>query len=173
SIAENIADLYARRQQCLIHVKTVHENLGAGEEAVFIETLSPIADRIFIEHTVPSWPDFALDYLSPDSLQERGAYGQNVQQKQVCAYPFYSLAINSDGTVSPCCVDWNRKLVLGNLNSDSLQEIWHGETLKHFRHMMLDGERTKHPVCGKCGQISHCSLDNIDVAASRLKECYT
>jgi len=172
SIVKNVADLYRRRNSCLIHVKTVKENLKEGEEKVFLDTFSAISDRIFIEHTVPSWPVFEISYVPVAEFLRRGAYGQAVAEKKVCAYPFYSMAINSDGTVSPCCVDWDRALVLGDLNQESLADIWQGKTLRDFRCLHLEGHRKEHPICGKCGQISHCSVDDIDANAKRLLKVY-
>lgn len=172
TIVDNIRDLYGRRGSCLIHVKTVYENLKEGEDKIFIDAFSSICDRLYIEHTVPSWPSFEIDYIKNEDFEKRGAYGQNVQDKKVCAYPFYSLAINSDGSVSPCCVDWNRTLVLGNLNDMSLSDIWNGENMRNLRLMMLEGRRKENKTCGSCGQISHCSLDNIDASREALLQTY-
>lgn len=172
TLVANIADLYARRGKCLIHIKTVKENLGEGEEEIFLERFVPISDRVHVEYTIESWPNFEINYLERDALEKRGAFGQQVVKKNVCAYPFYSLSINADGTVSPCCVDWDRSLVLGDLNQQSLMDIWHGEKLRQLRLQMLEGRRKENPTCSKCGQISHCSLENIDHAAAQLAARY-
>ncbi|PKL84748.1 MAG: hypothetical protein CVV22_11205 [Ignavibacteriae bacterium HGW-Ignavibacteriae-1] len=52
-------------------------------------------------------------------------------------YPCYSLwnsmDINSDGTVSTCCMDWKHELIIGNINTVSLREVWHSESLNNLR----------------------------------------
>lgn len=173
SFVRNVEDLYKRRGACLVHVKTVQENLREGEEEIFIRTFSPISDRVHIEYTVPSWPNFDIPYVTQEEIQSRGAFGQKVSDKRVCAYPFYSMAINADGSVSPCCVDWDRSLVLGNLNEQSLKEVWNGSAMQALRRAMFEGRRKDNPTCATCGQISHCSLDNIDAAAARLAKLYS
>ena len=45
------------------------------------------------------------------------------KEKEVCAFPFYTLAIHVDGNVSPCCVDWRKEEILGNIKESNLKEI--------------------------------------------------
>jgi radical SAM protein with 4Fe4S-binding SPASM domain len=87
-----------------------------------------------------------------------------------CPYIFYSLAVNSDGSVSLCFLDWGRKLVIGDLRRQSLAEIWTGEELFRHRMLHLQGNRSDNEVCAACGQLSHCLPDNIDPHAAALAE---
>jgi len=69
-------------------------------------------------------------------------------------YPCYALwfspAINWDGRVSLCCIDWDNKLIIGNVNNQSLSKIWQGEKLKEYRKLHLQGKYNQIPVCDKC-----------------------
>ena len=47
------------------------------------------------------------------------------------------MTINSDGTVSACCSDWNQQLIIGNINENSLKEIWESEKLKILQKLHL------------------------------------
>ncbi|MEK9709827.1 MAG: SPASM domain-containing protein, partial [Alphaproteobacteria bacterium] len=42
----------------------------------------------------------------------------------ICAQPFSRLTVLFNGDVTPCCVDWSHKLVVGNIKKHSLDEIW-------------------------------------------------
>ncbi len=69
---------------------------------------------------------------------------------QVCPVPFYGLAVNFNGTVSICCADWNHTTLVGDLNHESLYEVWHGDRLHTFRRMQVEFRKSEHLLCGKC-----------------------
>lgn len=50
----------------------------------------------------------------------------------------------------------------------SIKSIWNSESMNALRLQHLKGERCKNPVCGQCGQLSHCLPDNIDQYTSTL-----
>lgn len=165
---DTIAHLYAHRKRCEVVIKTVRENLLEGDEERFYAIFGDSADRIFIENMAPCWPEF--DYSGVHADFSVGIYGQNVGSVDVCPYVFYSLAVNSDGTVSLCFLDWERKLVIGDARTHSLVDIWNGEVLREFRILMLERRRTSHPVCRNCGQLTNCMPDDIDAYAPELLE---
>ena len=62
-----------------------------------------------------------------------------------CAYILYN------GDLIPCCADWSRSMVLGNVKEMSLKDIWHGEKLNAIRKSFLTGDRNMLPeICQKC-----------------------
>ncbi len=64
------------------------------------------------------------------------------------------LQICTDGTVVPCCFDYNRTLKLGNVKDSSLVEIMEGEPLKRLRDAFSSGSIDKQDiVCRDCDQI--------------------
>lgn len=67
--------------------------------------------------------------------------------KQYCEYPWLSVSIMSDGNVVPCTQISNNELVLGNINEQSLEEIWNGKKYKELRKMHITG---KFPANHKC-----------------------
>lgn len=73
-----------------------------------------------------------------------------VNTRYPCYHLWFSPAVSFDGDVSICCCDWNRDAVLGNLNKESLADIWRGEKLKVLRLRHLRGEYQKIPLCHKC-----------------------
>ena len=83
-------------------------------------------------------------------------------EAQVCPYLFYSMCVNSDGTVSSCLMDWNHVQIIGNVADQTLYEIWNGETLHRMRVNHLKLHRDLYPACGACGQMKYAVLDNID-----------
>ena len=73
--------------------------------------------------------------------------------------------------MSLCFLDWQRKLLIGDLRKQTFRKIWEGVKLRNFRLMNLEMRRKKHKICGECGQLSHCMPDDIDVYSKELIEC--
>lgn len=63
------------------------------------------------------------------------------------------LYIRADGSVSMCCVDYNRKLTLGNINDQSLQDILNNEITKNMQIMNENGSIKEYSICKNCDQI--------------------
>lgn len=170
-IVDNVENFYKHRGKCEMIVKINGDSLTEDQKKQFVDTFGPIADGIWIESVMSCWPEFELrDGVAVN--QERGIYGQPIQEVSVCPYPFYSFSINPEGTASLCFLDWGRKLLIGDVNSQTVKEIWEGDELRKYRMMFLNGERKSHPVCGGCGQMTHGQPDNIDAVADQLIEKY-
>ncbi len=159
-LIDNIAHLYENRKNCEIIVKINGDLLSHDDKQQFYNMFGDIADGVYIEHIMSCWPEFQLREVSVN--QEHGIYGQEIKEVSVCPYVFYSFSINSDGSASLCFLDWARKLIIGDVNTQSVKEIWLGDKMKEYQKMFLKHERKKHPVCGNCGQLSHGLPDDID-----------
>jgi radical SAM protein with 4Fe4S-binding SPASM domain len=167
-LVENIRHFYEHRENCLVCIKIIGDNLSKEEQEQFFAIFGNMADRVFIEHIAPCWPEFEME--DAEANASVGIYGQEIQKVEVCPYIFYSLSINSDGKVSLCFLDWSRRMILGDLKTDSFKDVWKGDALFHYRKMHLSKKRKSHPICGKCGQLSHCLPDDIDAYAGMLLE---
>jgi len=53
-----------------------------------------------------------------------------------CCAPFTQLLAQPTGLITPCC--WNQDIILGNINKNSIEEIWNGEKIQKFRQEFLD-----------------------------------
>jgi len=61
------------------------------------------------------------------------------------------LAINKDGDVSICVrFDPKRLGVLGNVNEESLSDIWNGEKRMKWKELHMQGRRKEIPLCAYC-----------------------
>jgi len=167
-LVENIRYFYEHRGNCEVIVKINGDVISENDRRKFLETFGDIADGVFIEHIMSCWPEFDLEQHGVTANNEFGIYGQPIREVRVCPYIFYSFSINSDGTASACFLDWERKLLIGDAKTHSVKEIWNGIQLLAHQQMMLRNERKQHPVCGKCGQMTHGLPDDIDAHALEL-----
>lgn len=157
---ENIQDLYEHRGNCHIFIKTIVENCSAEDEArkkeKFYALFGDMCDEISFEHIAPCWPGFDKELYS----QEVGVYGNKIQECIVCPRLFYILTINSDGAASRCIVDWNRKMLIGDVYESSVPELW--KKMDEYRIAHLKGNRRKMDGCDECLEIETAAIDNID-----------
>jgi len=163
---ENIRHFHEHSGQCEVLVKIVDTGLTEEDKQRFFQTFGDICDSIFVEHVAPCWPTFEMEGAEPSS--EVGIFGQPIREVIVCPYIFYSLSVNSDGKVSLCFLDWARQLIIGDLGHESFRDIWTGHKLFEYRKLHLQKRRKEHPICGECGQLSHCLPDDIDAHADVL-----
>ena len=71
-----------------------------------------------------------------------------------CILPFKQMVIRPDGKVSLCCNDALGKMTLGDLNDQSLIEIWNSEKYFRIRHLIYEG-RNNIDLCKKCDSLFH------------------
>jgi len=67
-----------------------------------------------------------------------------------CQTMFTNLSILHDGRVNLCCFDAHGEIILGDVNKNTLLEIWHGESFKRMRDIHVVGSRCKIPLCHSC-----------------------
>lgn len=95
-----------------------------------------LCDRVFVHYAEKfDWPDLALE--------ERSDCG-------TCRALKDQIAVLSDGTVVPCCLDHEGDIALGNLFSQNLPEILDDTPAK----TLLSGfsaRKLSHPLCRRCG----------------------
>jgi len=74
---------------------------------------------------------------------------------EICPEPFGKdygkLVVLWDGTVIPCCVDYNATLPLGNAWKDNVMDLWWGPSIEQLRQQHLAGEFPDACVnCNEC-----------------------
>jgi radical SAM protein with 4Fe4S-binding SPASM domain len=74
--------------------------------------------------------------------------------QRFCALPFSQMVLHPDGHIAPCCNLDN--YVLGNINDQSLLEIWNGDPIQRLREQFLLKTPT---VCKECMNTFACHND--------------
>jgi radical SAM protein with 4Fe4S-binding SPASM domain len=74
-----------------------------------------------------------------------------------CKQPWSVIAIYPDGDVSLCCADAGKNLAIGNINNESLLNIWHGRKAQQIRsHLMRLRGASVPDICSTCRTLSNC-----------------
>ena len=93
-------------------------------------------------------------------LTSRGGDSPNVIKEERypdagCMLPFKQMIVRPDGKVSLCCNDALGKMTLGDLNIESLDQVWFGEKFQNVRNLLLNG-RAGVERCRYCDTIFFC-----------------
>ena len=94
------------------------------------------------EHEVPLmevlFKDLCDEIVYQD-VMDRGAGEQGTSpERQWCHQPWQRLVIAWDGTVFGCCGNWNNECPIGNIEKDTLKDIWLGSSMEKLREMAKD-----------------------------------
>ncbi len=77
-----------------------------------------------------------------------------------CALLWNDFVIDWDGEVVLCCNDWNHQEVIGNMNYQSIIDVWRGRPLNEIRSYHKNGDFDKVHICSKCDKITNWWLVN-------------
>ncbi len=177
-IVSNVRQLRKERDRLqsplFISAKLIDFGLSREELDIYSRDFSNICDEVsrttaqgwslseIFDFTLGSHPTVSLDGQTP--LNPR---------RIACPFPFYTMAVNANGLVSPCMDDWSHKAVIGDSNKETLQEIWNGPRLREFRLMHLAGKRIQNAACANCHCIQGVSEDSdLDANLTQLTNLF-
>lgn len=133
--------------RCSVHIKVVDIALEDGEEEVFYRTFSSMSDTINIDNVIEAFQD--VDYSEMLSGSNNGLYGEEKNHRLVCPSVFYTMYMLPNGDVVTCC-NAPYPLILGNIQNESMVDMWNGKKRRNFLKMQLEGKRMLHDTCKKC-----------------------
>lgn len=138
------------------------------ENDQFTQMYQDVADEIYIDKP-HSWikvddVDFIKNYYQDGVSEAMRDLKQNSTQRIACPMVFTTMAVRSNGDVSPCCVDFIGGTNLGNADDHSLKEIWNSEQWYEFQKMQLQNRKHENYSCARCViyRSDHYTRDNID-----------
>jgi Radical SAM superfamily/Iron-sulfur cluster-binding domain len=146
-IEDNVHRLLAARDERgskfpMVTLGMVLMDRNRHEAEQFLERWRGVADRVIL-----SGYSSRGGSLSPE-LNSGGA----PETLPACVRPFRELNVWADGKAVLCCNDWNEEYVVGDLNRESLVEVWQGEALKRARLLHLRGRGAEINLCANCNQ---------------------
>jgi MoaA/NifB/PqqE/SkfB family radical SAM enzyme len=109
-----------RRRPKLI-LSFVRQNNSADEQA-FIQHWSKIADKIHVTD-LHNWA---------------GTLNTESDVNYPCYRPWLTFTVLWDGRVSLCCADFDGKTILGDLNTQSIAEVWNAQPYRDARRQHLE-----------------------------------
>ena len=146
-ILDNIKYFHDNKSERVqLYVKIVDSALDKQADAQkFYDMFGNICDSMSVEHTSPIYPGVAVN--TELEKKEITQFGLGIRQHGMCSQPFYTMQVNPDGKVVPSYSIVYPEII-GDVNKQSLKEIWNGDVLKQFRLNMLKGDLCQ--VCQDC-----------------------
>jgi len=77
-------------------------------------------------------------------LKQKNSMSKNT----ICAVPWMHLNFEPNGKVVPCCLTSHHNYFAGDLNKQSIDEIWNSSNMKKLRREFLAGEEPE--ICSTC-----------------------
>lgn len=68
----------------------------------------------------------------------------------ICEKLWQRLSIQYDGTIKLCHMDEKNLLRLGNINDDTIYDVWHSTIINKFRQMHQNGKIAEIELCSQC-----------------------
>ena len=76
---------------------------------------------------------------------------KDIAGQSPCNYLWERMYIWYDGKVNPCDADYKSKLSYGNVNNNSIKEVWNSNEYNNFKETHLKGLRNSLIPCDRCG----------------------
>jgi len=105
--------------------------------------------RAFWEGMGADFKTLPFETRSGDVTERLRMSGKEVCQMH-CKRPFNTMVISFDGLVPICCVDYTRRVVLGDVNKESIHQIWNGGRFSEVRKKLTEGRAKEIPACRDC-----------------------
>jgi radical SAM protein with 4Fe4S-binding SPASM domain len=133
-----------------VRVQMVDQVDNKDERAQFDELFMNIADTVSHVYYIP-YNGGPGSYLPERAGEDSIEIGQRKLKPDFsCSYLWQRLIIEWDGSVYPCFFGFDMKI--GDLNKQSISEIWHGEQMRELRELHACGAYNKNKTCANCGR---------------------
>ncbi len=134
-----------------------------------IEIINMEETKIYIRTFVEYWQNQNIDRIvvRPESnwlglVVNRKSKTAKKLGHRFCRSIFYQCTILVDGTVVPCCIDFEGKLPLGNVLKQTYEEIWNGHKYNVLRKQHLKHLVSEDSICYECTH-AHCRSKKEDI----------
>lgn len=128
-----------------IRVQMISMDMNKGEERDFIAHWIPLlraSDQVAV-HMAHNWGG-----VINVAFHEEDKFINEIP----CTILWSNACIHADGSVALCSIDTvpSSSNSIGNLNSQSISEVWKGASLRRIRGKHLSGKRVENPICNGC-----------------------
>ena len=86
----------------------------------------------------------------PGIDQYQGANNPRNDQSGHCHYLWRQMAVYWDGVVPSCCLDMEGHYILGDLKTQSIEEIWNNSKMTELRKLHAEGRAGEVSPCSTC-----------------------
>lgn len=133
-----------------IHTGMTGEIINQFELDVFVREFTKLPVNAVYSPVLFNWigeVDWAGENLEELQVRDRSEW-------PACNTSYDIIGIQADGNFIPCIYDFNGKYTSGNIETESVQELWNNERTQTFRQAVQSRDYSKieekGPMCTKC-----------------------
>jgi len=132
----------------------IRKELRKSKPFIRVQMVRTELNKHQVEDYKKMWEGVADDIIINDVTNRgQGDYLQVEDQVSIgrvcCPQPWQRMIISCEGKVLMCCSDWFEDYILGDINKNSLKEIWRGSRLRSVRRRLKKGNFDFKP-CKDC-----------------------
>jgi radical SAM protein with 4Fe4S-binding SPASM domain len=143
-------ELKSKKPFTIIQVMEFNDKLSMEEimeqKKKFLKKFSNLPLNKLATRTPHNWGGFLKQ-------KELGKNYEENKRTISCTFPWYSLTIFYNGKVFLCPQDFLGKILLGDLNKNSIEEIFNNKAIKDIRKKFKTSEMNKITPCKDCDRI--------------------
>lgn len=102
-----------------------------------IQSLEDCVDE-FLFGKVHNWADSELNHAAKSKI------------RKPCSRVWRTFTVLSNGNVALCCLDYEGKVILGDVNKTTIFEIWKNESYKKIRFLHKTAQQDQITLCKTC-----------------------
>lgn len=167
TLIQTIKSFYQLRKDKLrpyIHISTTITNEPAEKIEHFKKFIKNFCDSYQVGRTVLEHID--LNQVKISEFDKKRLYILKKQESVIkihaeCSQVFDVLSINWDGTVSACCRDFDKQMIVGNISTQSLHDIWSSHKLQSYRKILAHMDHDLLPLCRTCYDLNQLRIQSV------------
>lgn len=131
-----------------IQVSFVIQDKNKHQVKKFINEWIDKVDTVYFQREFTERPDITGQYLVT-----RGEFNLDAEERKPCYYLWNSMAVYWNGDVTTCAADVFGKNIMGNVNKDSLTNIWKNDNYQRLRKFHINkqyGNEKYQYFCKNC-----------------------
>lgn len=110
------------------------------------------------EHTIGNIqvnPATSSCWLPSNSQYVYKTYVDEVSSMETCNWLYSSMVLNSNGSISPCCIVFDEKANFGNVYKQDLKELRNDVYFQSARSVFNNLDQKIHTICAECKNMTH------------------
>lgn len=164
-------ETYERIRTGLSFEKVVKNTISLAERKRKEEVSLPLVKVNFVVqgeniHEVRSFYNFwrtKVDYINITFIHDwAGQLDANINTRahnglpnlNPCNTLWKEMIVLHDGRVSLCCNDYEGKVIMGDLRTQDIMDVWLGEKFQNYRKNHIEDKRASLPLCNSCSRYS-------------------
>jgi len=142
---------YEKVLQNIINFLRLKQELKSKKPYVSLEIIRMKHTEGNINKFIQKFANLPVDeILVKKFLSWGGLIDTTTKKRQFCIAPWANMTILWDGSVVPCCVDYDKRYLIGNVRESSLFELFNNDKMKFLRKSILDNQFEKIKLCRNC-----------------------